>query len=149
MKTKIQPNEKPLKLSASLKSNIKSLRSFSAVASSTSSKYASGILNKAKKVGEHVFKMLASSKSQSVKDVHYVLAQSLFSACTIMDGIEQSIKIILKQSGEASIELVQHKYGDEAKEVFSDAQNCFTNLVLVYYDVRGLGRKAAAERRGG
>ena len=32
--------------------------------------------------------------------------------------------------------------------MYSDAQQCVTNLVLVYFDVRGLGRKAVLKTMG-
>ena len=68
------------------------------------------------------------------------------SAALLLATIEASTVRLVEAGGEAISAAVTHKYGTEAGENASLAGRTARNIVLVYVDVRGLGRRVIVKR---
>lgn len=70
------------------------------------------------------------------------LNKSMIAFSTIADGIAESGKNILTQSGSAASTVVAHRYGPEAGSVAEQLAGGVKNVGLVYIDVTGVSRRA-------
>ena len=68
------------------------------------------------------------------------------SAAIILASLEASTVRLAEAGGAAVTAAVAHKYGAAAGENAALATGGMCNVVLVYVDVRGLGRKAVVKR---
>ncbi|KAJ3079541.1 hypothetical protein HK102_003717, partial [Quaeritorhiza haematococci] len=67
---------------------------------------------------------------------------------TVAGSIPEAAQTIVRDGKEAATEIVRHRYGEEAAETAKDALGAVGNVVLVYFDARGVSRRAFLHRAG-
>ncbi|KAF9650914.1 hypothetical protein BDM02DRAFT_3140314 [Thelephora ganbajun] len=72
----------------------------------------------------------------------------ILSADLVFSTIEESIKRIIDTGGEEITRVVTHKCGEESGQNAALATGTARNVVLVYIDMRGIGRRAIIRKAG-
>lgn len=85
-------------------------------------------------------------KSQNGRAVRQVAAAGLVSFATLWEALEQSAHIVATSTSQTTSEVVQHRYGNEAAAVASDAMVATGQGVLAAYRVNHLGVKAVVRK---
>jgi len=140
---KTKPNQKPMEFSPAAQERVRKLHAFTQ----------SGRAISAKTVGEatkHAQNLAASiarkgergPKGHTKTSKPGLLNKSMIAFTTVMDGVAESGKALLNQSGAAATTVVNHKYGPQAGQVAAQVAGGVTNVALVYVDVTGVTRRA-------
>ena len=139
---KVKPNQQSMVISPAIKQNVAKLRAGGKSMGFVTRHLANMVAYTAEQAGKIISKMLASQdKEGEYSDLRYALAQAVIATGHFLDGFEQGIKILAAEGGQATIELVTHKYGDEAGDVTAQVIGAANDMVLVYFDARGVSRK--------
>ncbi|KAK9310954.1 senescence-associated protein-domain-containing protein [Lipomyces starkeyi] len=88
---------------------------------------------------------LSSHDGGSANRVEYepgILNRSIIAFSTLVDGIEQSARIVLSSGSAVATTMIGHRYGAEAGAVAAHLIGGVTNVGLVYIDTLGVSRKA-------
>ena len=91
------------------------------------------------KIGSSIGTKLGQYAPQSVKNI---AIETMASLTTVWDGIEQGGKLVIDSTGQAMVDIVEHKYGNDARTVAESFRRTGKYLVLMYFDYRGIGRSA-------
>ena len=148
---KTKPNPKPLTFGPATHASARKLHSFSNTGASLSAK----TVGQATKVAQNVGATLARRENKEqrergvAKDGRPVdgyrpgfMNKSMIAFSTIADGIAESGRSLLNQSGAAATTVVGHKYGPEAQGLARSMTGAVKNVGLVYIDVTGVSRRA-------
>lgn len=76
-------------------------------------------------------------------------AKVILSADLILSTVEENVKRLVVGGENTINNVVRHKYGDEAAESGSSMTGSAKNVVLVYIDMSGIGRRALLKKVGG
>ncbi|KAF8782242.1 spartin-like isoform X2 [Argiope bruennichi] len=92
------------------------------------------------------FKSDPKEAKDTVDGVLTVAAGGVQSFSTIYSGLENAARILAKSLSTETVNIVGHKYGNEAGEVVGNAVYSIGNLALTTHNVQSLGVKAVAKR---
>jgi hypothetical protein len=67
---------------------------------------------------------------------------------TLAEGVEKGGKHFLETGRQSTNTVVQHRYGDEARDLTDNITSAGSNVVLVYVDARGVMHRALLKRVG-
>lgn len=76
-------------------------------------------------------------------------AKVILSADLILSTLEENVKRLVVGGENTINNVVRHKYGEEAAESSSSMTGSAKNVVLVYIDMSGIGRRALLKKVGG
>merc|ERR1712079_847976 len=65
---------------------------------------------------------------------------------TVYAGLEENAKVLGRCLKDESVEVVQHKYGGEAGEVYGEAMTAAGNGAMTYLNVASLGVKGLVKK---
>ena len=149
IKSSMGPSQaQPVQFSANMKKNIQDARAYSKTAKQMSGTLKQVVRSAATKIGGKLAAFLAPPASkqgepvQPESDLKYLLRQGLIAMDNVVEGFEQSFMIVASEGGRATVQLVQHKYGEDAGSLANDAAHTLGNLSVVYFDAKGMSRKA-------
>jgi hypothetical protein len=146
LKSRINPNQEPVKISATVKQRAASISNYTKIAAQMTSTVARTAIAGAEMFGSYLGAALRSHRStapamEKYQDVRYLLAQSIVAAANLARGVDQSVRLIACEAGQATIELAGWKYGDEVRQVMQHAVDSAGQVSLVYFDSKGLSRR--------
>ncbi|KAJ3188863.1 hypothetical protein HDU85_004577 [Gaertneriomyces sp. JEL0708] len=101
-----------------------------------------------KTIAESASKMMPPSTSQSVAQSRTanaswdMLKATIHAVSTILDSSVQAGKEIFDSSVSATSNLVSHRYGPRAGEAVTKTLGGVGNVALIYFDAKGIGRRA-------
>ncbi|KAK9317021.1 senescence-associated protein-domain-containing protein [Lipomyces starkeyi] len=147
---KSKPNPKPMTFSADTHARIRKISSISHGAADLSAKTVAQVSKYAQNFGASLLRgnekdQLSSHDGGSANRVEYepgILNRSIIAFSTLVDGIEQSARIVLSSGSAAATTMIGHRYGAEAGDVTAHLTGGVTNVGLVYIDTLGVSRKA-------
>lgn len=88
----------------------------------------------------------SSTKSPSMQNLVDAARGGLYAYATVYNGLESSAKVLGGSIKNNSVNVVQHKYGEEAGEVFSDSMTAAGNAAMTYMNVQSLGVKGLIKK---
>ncbi|KAI3648557.1 hypothetical protein MP228_006411 [Amoeboaphelidium protococcarum] len=142
LKQKITPNDKATIVSPIVKSYVKFLRSGTKSIGYVTRQFTKVVVYSSEQFGNMLMSATGMGRAgQQRTDFWYAMAQSMVAASNVMSGVEQSVRIITEESGKATIELITHRYGDDAGQFAGEVVGIGQDLVLVYFDAQGLSRR--------
>lgn len=86
------------------------------------------------------------TKSSSMRLILDAARGGLIAYGTVYAGLEENAKVLGKCLKEESVEVVQHKYGGEAGEVYGEAMTAAGNGAMTYMNVASLGVKGLVKK---
>merc|ERR1719499_1348938 len=86
------------------------------------------------------------TKSSSMRHILDAARGGLIAYGTVYAGLEENAKVLGKCLKEESVEVVQHKYGGEAGEVYGEAMTAAGNGAMTYLNVASLGVKGLVKK---
>jgi Senescence-associated protein len=148
LKTKIKPKSKPLVVSEKQSAAIENLKTVSNAALVLSKAVVLGAANTTKEIGKWVssrFKKTDASKKLERTEAYHIAKDigkaGLSAAITIYDGLEEALTILAKSGSEATVDIVNHTYGEEAKKAAEESIQALANLGNAYKGVTKVGIK--------
>jgi len=147
---KVKPAAKPMEFTPATHERVRKINSFTHGAVGLSAKTVGQVTKVAQNIGASAArrgerKPQKGFNAQGQPDTSYkpgLLNKSMIAFSTIADGIAQSGKALLEQSGTAATTVVGHRYGAEAGSITSSLAGGVKNVGLVYIDVTGVTRRA-------
>ncbi|MCO5565900.1 hypothetical protein L7F22_019575 [Adiantum nelumboides] len=125
------------------------IRNVSGKVTSVSNRTTSAILSAASNVGDQIGKRTGIQQKtqpdgtvQNPKGFRGVLNRSLIAFNVVLDGVTNSAERLLKDGGEASGRVIEHRYGSEAKVISGNVASVGRSAFIVYKDINGVRRKA-------
>ena len=116
---------------------------------SVSNRTTTAILSAASNVGDQIGKrtgiqqkMQSDGSVQNPKGIRGVLNRSLIAFNVVLDGVTNSAERLIKDGGEASGRVIEHRYGSEAKVISGNVASVGRSAFVVYKDINGVRRKA-------
>ena len=70
----------------------------------------------------------------------------LVAAGTVYTGLEESAKVLGTCVKDKSVTVVEHRYGQEAGEVYGDSMSAAGNAAMTYMNVSSLGIKGLVKK---
>ena len=64
------------------------------------------------------------------------MSQGLVAWNHLSDGMETSFNVIAQSAGDATVEVIQKRYGNEAAQVAAELADVSKSLILIYFDAR-------------
>ncbi|CAL1273069.1 unnamed protein product [Larinioides sclopetarius] len=92
------------------------------------------------------FKSDPKEAKDTIDGVLTVAAGGVLGFSTIYSGLENAARILAKSLSTETVNIVGHRYGNEAGEVVGNAVYSIGNLALTTHNVQSLGVKAVAKR---
>eukprot|EP00158_Paraphelidium_tribonemae_P006258 Partr_v1_DN27752_c0_g1_i3_m66963 len=136
--TAVQPSGLPPRvIDPATKKNVSTVKSYATAAKSLTTKAVGVALGVAGTVG----KQLTSRLNQD-GDAYYAISRGVIAWNNISEGLEFGFRVVSETAGHSTVEIVQKKYGDDAAGLAMDITSISGSLVLIYFDARGIGRKA-------
>ncbi|KAI9137047.1 senescence-associated protein-domain-containing protein [Paraphysoderma sedebokerense] len=145
VKSQIKPNQAPLTFTPETKAKVQTVKQMSEVAVKASSMAGTAAALFATSVGTAIAQKIKQNKTIGGKNTNTALkatTETLKALATVFDAVSDSTRIIVKSTTSSAVDLINHKYGAEAGEVASELAGVTENLTLVYFDTKGLRRKA-------
>lgn len=147
LKSRITPKQQPVRISAKVKQRMSDISAYTRLAAQITGTVVRTAISGAEAFGGYLGAALTSSKStaptmERFRDTRYLLAQSIVAAANLARGFDQSVRIVACEAGQATIELAGWKYGQDMREVVEQAVDSAGKVSLVYFDSRGLSRRA-------
>lgn len=90
----------------------------------------------------------SSSPTSQTSGWKGALRSTVQAALTVADGLEKGGKHFLETGRQSTNTVVQHRYGDEARDLTDSITTAGSNVVLVYVDARGVMHRALLKRAG-
>lgn len=125
------------------------IRNVSGKVTSVSNRTTNAILSAASNVGDQIGKRTGIQQMtqpdgtvQNPKGFRDVLNRSLIAFNVVLDGVTNSAERLLKDGGEASGRVIEHRYGSEAKVISGNVASVGRSAFVVYKDINGVRRKA-------
>lgn len=125
------------------------IRNVSGKVTSVSNRTTAAILSAASNVGDQIGKrtgiqqkMQPDGTVQNPKGFRGALNRSLIAFNVVLDGVTNSAERLLKDGGEASGKMIEHRYGSEAKVISGNVASVGRSAFVVYKDINGVRRKA-------
>ena len=125
------------------------IRNMSGKVTSVSNRTTTAILSAASNVGDQIGKrtgiqqkMQSDGSVQNPKGIRGVLNRSLIAFNVVLDGVTNSAERLIKDGGEASGRVIEHRYGSEAKVISGNVASVGRSAFVVYKDINGVRRKA-------
>lgn len=153
LKTKIKKKENPTQISEKTKNTLSKVKASTGAAVVLSRSLVTGVISSASTLGTYISAKLSSnSKAQKFTRSNYyqkakeVGRVGIQAAVTIYDGLEESLVILLSSSKEAAVDVVEHRYGEEAGKFAEDGITCVSNAGNVYRSARQVGFKKLVKR---
>jgi len=153
LKTKIKKKENPTQISQKTKSTLSKVKASTGAAVVLSRSLVTGVISSASALGTYISAKLSSnSKAQKFTRSNYyqkakeVGRVGIQAAVTIYDGLEESLVILLSSSKEAAVDVVEHRYGEEAAKFAEDGITCVSNAGNVYRSAKQVGFKKLVKR---
>lgn len=162
LRERLKPNEEPQTVDPEISHNIRQLHQATGSVVQVSAFLVSALgmltVNLGKKLAPHVMeqggKLLPMKfKPESNENTHQKVADAKKVAMAGLQGLsimflalEQAGKNLYQSVSEATVQTMQHKYGDEVGDVTHDAMGAAGNAVLTVWNVKQLGPKAIAKR---
>jgi len=144
---KTSPNQKAMEFSPAARERVRKLHGFTQSGRQISAKSVGMATKHAQNLAATIARR--GERAERGQDKHGqplskpgLLNKSMIAFTTVMDGVAESGKALLNQSGAAATTVVNHKYGPEAGELASQIAGGVTNVALVYVDVTGVTRRA-------
>eukprot|EP00835_Amoeboradix_gromovi_P006194 NODE_684_length_5217_cov_0.512505.p3 type:complete len:350 gc:universal NODE_684_length_5217_cov_0.512505:5055-4006(-) len=97
------------------------------------------------KAGTAVGKRLGYYAPEQLKSIAMDTMDSLV---TVWNGFENGARLVVDSSGNAMIEIVEYKYGGEARDIAESFCQTGKYIVLMYFDYKGIGRSAILKTIG-
>ncbi|XP_033632094.1 spartin-like [Asterias rubens] len=88
----------------------------------------------------------ATKRSKTMDGVIEVASSSLQGFGTVYNGLEKAAKALAKNLSNATVDVVQHKYGDDAARLTDTSLDAATNIGFTAYNLNHIGVKAIAKR---
>jgi len=126
-----------LTFSPKIHATSKQIKTFSGTATTVSGRTRDAVLGVASKVGDRIGKTTGVQQTvksdgtvSNPKGFRGVLNRSLIAANVVLDGVTKSAEQILKDGGEASGRVIEHRYGSEVRRQGWDLSNkwCMADL---------------------
>lgn len=158
---RLHPEEKPVLVDSRVRDGLKLVRDASGVALKASGflvkklgdltvslgrQLAPHVRNQGSKVLSSAFKDDPDRAKQTMDDVLTVAAGGLAGFSTVYMGLETAARTLASSLSEETVNIVDHKYGEQAGEVVGNAVYSVGNLALTTHNVQSLGVKAVAKR---
>eukprot|EP00834_Sanchytrium_tribonematis_P002393 NODE_73_length_24441_cov_0.672952.p8 type:complete len:343 gc:universal NODE_73_length_24441_cov_0.672952:10943-9915(-) len=90
-------------------------------------------------VGNSVGKKIYKFAPESLRSL---ATETMSSIVSVWDGFEQGGKLVFDSTGDAMLEVVDHKFGSDARSLAESFKRTGKYVVLMYFDYRGIGRSA-------
>ena len=101
------------------------------------------VVKRLTKVGNSVGTSLGTKLGQyAPKEIKDLATDTMSSFMSVWDGFEAGARLVVDSGGQAMVNLVEHKYGTDAKGVAESFRKTGKYLVLMYFDYKGIGRSA-------
>jgi spartin len=88
-------------------------------------------------------KIVATSTYQSAKEIG---GASVSAVVSVYEALEEALFTLAKSSGEAAVDVVRHRYGDQAASATSDSVHSALNVVSTVRVVKSLGPKSLGKK---
>jgi len=159
-KAKIQPAEQDAKMNAVVKTSVKGAR----YTTQATVKVSGFIANRVGKLTKSLANSLAKkmepsvtgtvttvsggkkSKSSSMHNLIDAARGGLLAYGSVYSSLEDSAKVLGKSLKNNSVQVVQHKYGGEASEVYGDAMTAAGDAAMTYLNIQSLGVKGLVKK---
>ncbi|KAG6332290.1 hypothetical protein ID866_6799 [Astraeus odoratus] len=92
--------------------------------------------------------LTSESTVKGLSTVHALSAQAASVSDLILAAMDSSVKQIVSVGGDNLARAVEHSYGAEAARAAGFVTGTTNNIVAVYIDMRGIGRRAIIKRVG-
>ncbi|KAJ3430763.1 spartin [Anaeramoeba flamelloides] len=152
LKTKLKKNEKEAEISETTKKRMKKAKKFSSVSVKVSGTVVKFVLTTASSLGKGALEMTKETKygkkinqkseNKKVQTTKNVVIGTLDAGLIIFDGIIDAGKILLQSTGETTVGLVTHKYGEQAGELAQDGADITLNVYKTGGKVAKVTKKA-------
>ena len=146
---KTTPNPQPMTFGPATHERVRKLHSVTAGTANLSAKTVGSVTKIAQNVGANMTRKQKKPEKGFDKEGKPVdtyrpgfLNKSMIAFSTVADGIAESGRTLLTQSGSAASSMVGHKYGQEAGDLAGQMAGGVKNVGLVYIDVAGVSRRA-------
>lgn len=148
-RTKTKPTTTPMTFSPAAHDRIRKIHTFTEGARGISAKTVGAFGDKASRIGSKL--MFRSEKKRSGYDKNGqvdpnfkpgILNKSMIAFSTITDGIDAAGRQLLTHGSAAAGNVVEHRFGSEARDVATSVGSGVKNVGLVYVDAAGVTRKA-------
>ena len=159
-KAKIQPAEQDTKMNAVVKTSVKGAR----YTTQATVKVSGFIANRVGKLTKSLANSLAKkiepsvtgtvttvsggkkSKSSSMHNLIDAARGGLLAYGSVYSSLEDSAKVLGKSVKSNSVQVVQHKYGGEASEVYGEAMTAAGDAAMTYLNIQSLGVKGLVKK---
>jgi len=159
-KAKIQPAEQDTKMNAVVKTSVKGAR----YTTQATVKVSGFIANRVGKLTKSLANSLAKkiepsvtgtvttvsggkkSKSTSMHNLIDAARGGLLAYGSVYSSLEDSAKVLGKSLKSNSVQVVQHKYGGEASEVYGEAMTAAGDAAMTYLNIQSLGVKGLVKK---
>eukprot|EP00743_Colponemidia_sp_Colp-15_P005669 GILK01006094.1.p1 GENE.GILK01006094.1~~GILK01006094.1.p1 ORF type:complete len:404 (-),score=47.45 GILK01006094.1:34-1245(-) len=149
LKTKLKKNEKPTQVKPATHANLMKAKSATAMACTVTKALVAGALATAGHMADSLANSFSQTKlgqkfnkSPSSGAVKEVAAAGLVAIGTLWEGMYDAAVILLSSTGNATVDVVDHKYGADAASATKEGLGVVGNVALIQRDVRRLGMKA-------
>jgi spartin len=125
------------------------IRDVSGKVCSVSNRTTAALLNAAGNLGSQIGKKTGiqqratpDGKTETPKGIRGTFNRTLVAANLVLDGLTNSAERLIKDGGEASGRMIEHRYGSEAKVISGNVASVGRSAFVVYKDINGVRRKA-------
>ncbi len=88
----------------------------------------------------------SAKKSPSMQGLVDAARGGLLAFGTVYSGLEDSAKVLGSKVKDKSVDVVEHRYGQEAGKVYKDSATAAGNAAMTYMNVSSLGVKGMVKR---
>lgn len=161
LRKKLQPNEVPTKVDPQVSENVQQVKQVTGAAVQVSGFIVTTLCALTVQLGRslspiirtHGSKLIPEkykngdeSGQKTMDDLVKVAVAGLHGFGTVFNSLEEGGKALYHSVTKATVETVNHKYGEEVSEVTGHAMAAAGNTAQAYWNVKKLGAKAIAKR---
>ena len=152
LKKKVKPKDQEVSITDKNKQRIKKLKKTSNVVVLVSKTVLEGTINTTANIATGMYnqyepsdRMKQIAQTEAYKVTKEVGAGCLSAGVNIYNALEDALVTLATTSAQVGVDMVNHRYGQEAGEVTGDALSIVGNAGTAYRDVKKLGLKKLAK----
>ncbi|ODV58444.1 senescence-associated domain-containing protein ASCRUDRAFT_10256 [Ascoidea rubescens DSM 1968] len=140
-----KPADEPVHFDPSTKKRVETFTNITSTGRQISSKAVSIVSSAAHSLGA---KLNEKAGERDINKKPGLIKTGLLAFSTILDGTDIALQNLLHGASTSTTRVIDHKYGNEARDISANIGRGVSSCALIYVDVRGISRRAIIKSVG-